>query len=149
MDSVSIKAPARKQHRFLPTDYRITDWQSLQPYYNELVERPLNSINELHQLVLDQDELDCMLGEYARRLNIRITCDTTNKEAQGEYENFLKNINPHLSPYYNQLGQKILSSPFATYLPQDKYAVYLRSVKKNQEIYRPENIPLFVEIGLK
>lgn len=149
MDSVSIKAPARKQRRFLPTDYRITNWQSLQPYYNQLVERPINSTDELHQLLLDQDEVDCMLGEYARRLNISITCDTTNKEAQKEYENFLKNINPHLSPYYNQLGQKILSSPFVTYLPQDQYAVYLRSVKKNQEIYRLENIPLFVEIGLK
>lgn len=149
MEILSIQAPARKQRCFLPADYQVSDWQSLQYYCNQLVERPINSLQELHQLLLDQDELDCMLGEYIRRLNISITCDTTNKKAQDEYENYLKNINPHVSPYYHKMGQKILDSPFVSQLPQGQYAVYLRSVKKSQEIFRAENIPLFMEMSLK
>lgn len=149
MEIISIQAPTRKQRCFLPADYRISDWQSLQFYCNQLLSRPINSLQDLHQLLLDQDELDCMLGEYVRRLNISITCDTTNKKAQDEYENYLKNINPQVSPYYHKMGQKILESPFAPQLPQDQYAVYLRSIKKSQEIFRAENIPLFMEMSLK
>lgn len=140
--------PPRKQRRFLPTDFELSTWQVVQVYCNQLTERPLNSAADIEQLLADHDEIDCLLGEYLRRLNIRITANTTDQLAQEQYEYYVKNISPHILPYYNQLQQKVVASPYMAHLaPQ--YAVLLRSIKKNQAIYRAENIPMLVDMNLK
>jgi oligoendopeptidase F len=51
-------AIAKLPRKFLPAEYKITDWQSLEPYFQELLERPINSSTDLQAWLQDISELD-------------------------------------------------------------------------------------------
>ena len=36
---------------FVPEDFNISDWETLEPYFKELVERPINSGEDLRKMV--------------------------------------------------------------------------------------------------
>jgi len=56
------KAAIQKIPRsFLPADYIVTDWNSLEPYFKELAERPLNNKADLSQWLQDLSELEAVV----------------------------------------------------------------------------------------
>ena len=72
------KAAIQKIPRsFLPADYIVTDWISLEPYFKELTERPLNSKADLSQWLQDLSELEAVVSEDACWRQIKMTCETT------------------------------------------------------------------------
>lgn len=78
---------------------------------------------------------------------IRMTCDTTDKAKEEAYLFFVQEIEPHMAPYSDLLNKKLVAANETFPLPAEKYFVYLRSVKKEIEIFREENIPLFTELS--
>jgi oligoendopeptidase F len=77
-----------------------------------------------------------------------MTCDTTNKELEESFNYFFTQIQPKIQPYADALNKKLINSPFINELETDKYFTYLRSVKKNIELFREENIPLQSELAV-
>jgi oligoendopeptidase F len=71
--------------------------------------------------------------------------DTKNKAAETEYLHFIENISPIIDPFENFLQEKFLSSPFIKELDNDYYAVYIRKTKSEKQIYRKENLDLFIQ----
>ena len=57
-------------------------------------------------------------------------------------------IQPKIQPYADALNKKLVNSPFINELETGKYFTYLRSVKKNIELFREENIPLQAELAV-
>src|SRR6476660_1242471 len=94
--SADIKKLPRK---FLPEDFAITDWQTLEPYFNELLQRPLNTKADLEKWLQDISELEAVIGEDAAWRQIRMTCDTENKELEKAFEFFVMEIQPKIQPY--------------------------------------------------
>ena len=68
--------------RYLPQDFKVTDWETLKPYFDELLERPLRSREELEAWLEDLSETEAVIGEDAAWRQIRMTCDTENKELE-------------------------------------------------------------------
>ena len=66
--------------KFLPEDFKVTDWQNLEPYFKELLDRPINSTQDLQTWLQNISELEAVIGEDAAWRQIRMTCDTENKE---------------------------------------------------------------------
>ncbi|MGN6440013.1 MAG: M3 family oligoendopeptidase [Agriterribacter sp.] len=143
--SADIHKPAR---HFLPKDFQVTTWDKLEPYFKELTERPINSKAELEKWLKDSSELEAVISEDACWRQVRMTCDTENKALTDAFNYFYTDIQPHIQPYADALNKKFVNNPFTKDLDQQKYFTYLRTVKKNIELFREENIPLFSELSV-
>ncbi len=134
--------------KYLPSDLKITDWTSIEPYFKELLERPLPTKAVLEQWLQDVSELEAVVGEDAAWRQIRMTCDTENKSLEEAFTFFVMEIQPKIQPYADQLNRKLVENEFTASLEGEAYQVYLRNVKKNIELFREENIPLQAEIAV-
>lgn len=133
---------------FLPAGFTITTWEALEPYFTQLLDRPLNSMADLEQWLKDSSELEAIISEDACWRQVRMTCDTENKELEEAFNYFYLEIAPRMQPYADQLNRKLLECPFTAQLQGQEYFTYLRSVKKSIELFREENIPLIAELNV-
>lgn len=143
--SADIKKLPRK---FLPEDFVIKDWQSLEPYFKNLDERSLGTVAELEQWLKDASELEAVISEDACWRQIKMTCDTENKQLEEAFNFFMMEIQPMIQPYADKLNKKLLACPHLSSLDQSKYFTYLRNVKKNIELFREDNIHLNAELNV-
>jgi oligoendopeptidase F len=133
---------------FLPADFTITNWQSLEPYFKDLEERKISSKEDLEKWLKDASELEAVVSEDACWRQIRMTCDTESKELENAFNFFMMEIQPKIQPYSDRLNKKLLDCPFIKELDQSTYFTYLRNVKKNIELFREDNIPIQAELNV-
>ena len=145
MYSADIKKLPR---HYMPKDFVVVDWEGLEPYFKELLERELNSVEELEQWLKDQSEVEAVLNEDACWRQIRMTCDTENKALEEAFNFFCLEIQPHIKPYSDKLNRKLVDHPLTAELDKAKFFTYLRSVRKSIELFREENIPLQAELSV-
>lgn len=144
-DNADIK---KLDRRFVPQDFTITDWEHLEPFLRDLLNRDINSRAELEYWMKDSSELEAVISEDACWRQIRMTCDTENKALEEAFTYFVMQIQPHIQPYADKLNKKLIASSFTNELDRDKYFTYLRSIRKNIELFREENIPLQAELSV-
>jgi oligoendopeptidase F len=146
---MQYSADIKKQPRqFLPESFAVTNWEELEPYFKDLVNRPLTSQADLEKWLRDMSELEAVVSEDACWRQIRMTCDTENKSLEEAFVFFVTQIQPKIQPYADLLNRKLVESPFTKELDQQKYFTYLRSVQKSIDLFREENIPLQAELGV-
>ncbi len=146
---MNYSADIRKIERhFLPHDLVITDWNSIEPYFTDLINRNIDSKKNLEQFLRDISELEAVVSEDFSWRQIRMTCDTENKQFEESFNKFVLEIQPKIQPVADQLNKKIIESPSLKELESEKYFTYLRNIRKNIELYRDENVPLLAETGV-
>ncbi|MBX2898142.1 MAG: M3 family oligoendopeptidase [Cyclobacteriaceae bacterium] len=146
MNSISI--PQRPPRKFLPSEFTITTWQALQPYFDNLTERALANENDLAGWLADRSELESVISEDLGWRYIRMTCYTDNDTYSKSYQDFVENIQPQIAPYSDKLNRKLAESPFLQALEtKPGYKILIRNLKKDLELFRDENIPLFTQIN--
>ena len=145
----TITIPTRPIRKFVPEDLVINSWNKIKSLFDNLVEREISSALELEQLMLDQSELSAVLEEDMAWRYIKMNIDTTDKELGEQFSFWIKEISPNTAPYSHKLNLKLVNIPYLKDLDQEKYRIYLRSVKKQIEIFREENIPLFTTMEEK
>ncbi len=133
---------------FLPEDFTVTTWDNLEPYFKNLLERPVNSKADLEKWLHDMSELEAVVSEDACWRQIKMTCDTENKSLEEAFVFFVTEIQPKIQPYADKLNKKLVESPFVAELDKQTYFTYLRSVRKSIELFREENIPLQSELAV-
>ena len=143
--SADIKKTAR---HFIPKDFTLTNWETLEPYFKNLLERTVSSKEEMEKWLKDQSELEALINEDACWRQIKMTCDTENKALEEAFNFFFMEIQPKIQPYSDALNKKLVNHPLAKELDTPKYFTYLRSVKKSIELFREENIPLQAELAV-
>lgn len=146
---MTLNADIQKQKRnFLPQDFMVTTWEALEPYFKALLERKINSKEELEQWLKDMSEVEAAVSEDACWRQIRMTCDTTDKALEEAFTYFCMEIQPKLQPYADKLNRKFVENEFTKQLDQQKYFTYLRNVKKSIDLFREENIPIQAELSV-
>ncbi len=138
---------SRPKRFFVAQDFVVTTWEKLKPFYDILTQDDIASVANLEQWLRKRSELESVVSEDLAWRYIRMTCDTSNKEVEEAYLFFVQEIEPHISPYNDVLNKKLVDANLKWPLPTEKYFVYLRAVKKEIEIFREENIPLFTELS--
>ena len=136
------------EHYFLPKEFTLSDWESLEPYFIQLNERPLNSVSDLEQWMKDMSEVEAFVSEDACLRQVRMTCDTENKSLEESFNFFFMEIQPKIQPYADLLNKKLIDCHFTKDINQQKYFTYLRSVRKSIELFRESNIPLQSEVSV-
>jgi len=138
----------KKKRTYIPQDLE-TNWDNLEPIFQELLKREINSVTELEKWLKDKSELEAALEEDFAWRYIKMTCDTANEELVKSFQYFATEIEPKIAPLNNDLNKKLVSSPFLEKLDQEKFFIYLRGVKKALALFREENIPLQTEIQVE
>jgi oligoendopeptidase F len=142
-------APLKQRKRqYLPADFKVTDWDHLLPYFEELKGRDINNREQLEKWLEDVSELEAVVSEDACWRQINMTCDTTNKSYEEAFTYFCLEIEPKIKPYGFELNKKLLACPFTQELDKNLFFPYLRSVDNAAKLYREENVPLQAEANV-
>ncbi len=134
------------QRNFLPQKLKVTSWEALAPFFSQLMERAIDTKHELEKWLKDRSELEAFCSEDLAWRYVRMTCDTANADLEKAYLFFVTEIEPKISTLNDKLNRKLIESKCINELDHDKYFIYLRSIRKEIEIFREENVPLVAEI---
>src|SRR5690349_12923324 len=137
------------KRNFLPATFSVDNWEVLEPYFKELFERKIHSVQELQQWLKDSSELEAVVSEDACWRQIKMTCDTENKELEQAFTFFMMEIQPKIQPWADKLNRKLVESPYAKELDPSEFFTYLRTVNKNIDLFREENITLQAELSVE
>lgn len=143
------KTLSKAPRKFLPQDFQVDTWDSIKPFYEELLARALEDVKSFRKWCQDRSELESVLSENMAWRYINMTCDTANEEFQQNYQFFVSEIQPQIAPYNNKLNEKALNVSFWKEIEAEGYYIMHRSLQKEFEIYREQNIPLFTEMQTK
>jgi len=138
----------KTERHFLPADFKITTWETLQPYFEDLQKREINNKEQLEAWLKDLSELEAVIGEDASWRQIKMTCDTTDKELEEAFTYFCMEIEPKMKPYFFELNKKLLDCPYTAELDKSIYFPYLRGVDNAIKLYREENISIQAELSV-
>lgn len=134
-----------QKRQYLKENFKF-NWDSIKSYYDELVVREVSSAVELYQWLKDRSELSAALEEEFGWRYIRMNIDTTVAEYQESLSYFIKEINPKIAPFEDQLNRKLDASPFKEEIKEKGIDILLREVRNSIELYREENIPLYTTL---
>jgi oligoendopeptidase F len=143
--SANIKKTSRQ---FVTTDFVLTTWDELKPFFEDLSSRKIDSKTALEKWMLDRSELEAVISEDACWRQIKMTCDTENKSYEEAFTFFCNEIEPNIKPYLDTLNKKLVASAFTNQLDHLTYFTYLRSVKKEIKLFNKKNILLSAELNI-
>lgn len=142
-----MTAPITRQKRkFVSEELDIQEWSDVQPYFDQLLNIEINSVQDLEDWMKKRSELESVIGEDYRWRYVDQSCDTNHAEKEAALNNFIKDIMPHWLQVSNELDQKIAHSKYLHQLDSKQYEIYLRGLKNQLELFRKENVPLSTKI---
>jgi len=152
MSTVAIKPldiDKNPPRHFLPAGFTIDTWANLEPFFEELLQRPINNAQDLQQWFKDNSELGAVISQDVGWRYIKMTTDTANEAYQQAYQDFVTQIQPQISPFSNKLNKKALESPYLKELEGEAYQIMVKLMQKDFELFREENIPLQTQAQTK
>ncbi len=139
-------SPQQTSRQFLPSDFSLSTWESVKPYFDELSEVAIHSATDLRAFCGQRSELESYLSENFAWRYIKMSCDNQNEDLQAHYSQFVNDIMPAASMYEDVWNKKVMDSPYVDELTETGFSIMFRGLKKAIEIFREENIPLFTEL---
>jgi oligoendopeptidase F len=115
-------------------------WEQIEPYYQDLFDRPLDGECVEHWLT-DWTRLGDLIGEAYARLSVATTVDTTDAEAERRFNDFIDHIHPKAQAADQKLKEKLLASG----LEPPGFAVPLRKMHVEAAIFCADNLPLLAQ----
>ena len=137
------------KRNFVAKDLKVSSWEDIKPYLEDLKNRKINSAEELLNWWKNRSELDAFLEEDMAWRYIKMSCNTTDKKLSDSFNFFVSEIEPKVSEYNDFLDKKLISSEFLNNLDSEKYFVPIRALKRDIELFRKENITIFAELQKK
>ena len=114
---------------FIPENFVITNWESLAGYFQALNDRTLSDVTALESWLRDLSELEAVISEDACWRQIKMTCDTENKELEERFNYFMLEIQPYIQVWSDKLNRKLVDCPFTSSLDSKKYFTFLVSLR--------------------
>ncbi|MGH2523885.1 MAG: M3 family oligoendopeptidase, partial [Anaerolineales bacterium] len=111
-------------------------WPQIEPHYRALAERPLTADNVM-QWLADWSRLSEHVNELFSRLNVAITVDTADAEAERRFNAFLDEIYPASQAAEQKLKEKLLASG----LEPPGFEIPLRNMRAEAALFREANLP--------
>lgn len=115
-------------------------WTQIQAFCTELQNYPLTAENVADWLKA-WTRLEQLLDETSTRNYVATTVDTTDEAAEKRYLDYLENVITSWRAAEQRLKEKLL----ATGLQPEGFAIPLRNMRAQAELFREANLPLFNE----
>ncbi len=149
MRATALTVPEPRRQKFLPRNFELTVWGELKPYYDNLIERPIQCVQDLEDWIKDRSELDAVVSESFAWRYIKITVNSGDKDAADLYQYAVQELAPRITSFENQLNKILVDSPYKDDLRQEDYFIYLRGIMNSVDLFREDNIPLATQVQLK
>ena len=131
---------------FVPAELDASDFKQIEPLYQQLLSRPVDTVEQLEKWLADASELISVVDEYGSRKYIDKSCHTDDAEIEKRFMQFVEEVEPLIKPLFFKLQQKFLASPARTQLTGKRYFVLDRKWATDVELYRDENVPIETDI---
>ena len=123
---------------FVAADADLGEWPQIEPHFERLAERPLETIADVRQWLDDWSELDAGIAEAEAERYVAMTCQTDDAEREKRYLAFVEEVTPRCKPWWHRLRTRYTSCSIAADLPRPRYAVLDRSIRNGTErVTRP------------
>lgn len=137
---MEISKPTRQ---FVDQNLVVDSWESIEKYYNDLINREISTKEEFLKWLKDQSELEAILEEDAAWRYIKMTINTKDEELSNAYTFFVTQIQPEIAPLEDQLNRKLDALNYTDELNSDPaFEILFRRIKKALELYREENVEI-------
>ena len=131
-----------QEREYLTPEFSPSDLAAVELIYDELNDRPLPDAESLIKWCHDLSEVSACLSEEGARRFVEHTCHTNDDGVKARYLEWVEKFQPVLKKRSFILDKKLTNCPHVDSLPAEEYAIWLRSVKNSNELFREENIPL-------
>ncbi len=138
----------KRVRNFVHKEFQLNDWNTLEPYFIQLKNREITSKETLVQWLKDYSELQEVISEDVCWKQIRMTCDTENKQYEEAFTFFCMEIEPHIKPYADVLNKKLIQSEYLKQLDASTYALLIKNVENEIHLFNEKNIPLQAELNI-
>jgi oligoendopeptidase F len=129
---------------FITEDFDAAQWENIEPYAHDLLNRELNCSGCLETLIKDCSTLAEHISEAGTLLSIAMTCDTESEAKRQAYLDFIENVQPKLSEFGDAFNRRLANHPAIGDLPP-RYDLMIKCIRTDIETFREENIPLQIE----
>ncbi len=137
----------KNPRKFLSESLVIQAWEDLKPYFDDLLERELDSISAFEKWLEDRSELDAVLEEDLAWRYIRMSIETNNEELASAYTFFVTKIQPELAPLEDALNRKFMDSPFRNNFTDSGHQIYFRGMETQVNLFQEKNVPIEAELN--
>lgn len=138
----------REPRKFISETLNIETFETLSPYYNDLINREIISLESFKKWLKDKSELDAFIEEDAAWRYIKMTIDTTNEANAKDYAFFNSEILPKLAPLDDALNKIQNKNKFKdTLINEEAFRIYFKTNDVLVHLFREENIPLETELN--
>ncbi len=135
------------ERKYLPKELRISSWDDVRPWFEELEGRPLPDMAALERWLADRSELAFVLEEELAWRYIRMNCHTDRKDYAEAFNAFVKEIEPQVETFSDRLDSRLVDHPLADELAaREDYEVMMRVVRNRKQLFREENVPIKAEL---
>jgi oligoendopeptidase F len=134
------------KNQFVPEQLDCADFAALEPLYQALLNRPLDSIESLTAWLEDSSALSALVDEYGSRRYIDKSCHTDDPDIEQAYMHFVEQIEPNIKPFIFQLQKKFLASRARNQLKGRRFEILTKKWSADVEIFREENVPLDTQV---
>jgi len=138
----AVRAAEEFPRHFVSASTQPGNWAEMEPCFQKLLERKLESASELEQWLVDWSELTaCLSEERIRRYN-QMTCHTDDPAREKSYLEYVEQLEPLTKPYIQKLNEKFAACEYRKGLDPRRYKVLDRSIEAELKLFRSDNIPL-------
>ncbi len=131
--------------KFVKAGERLESWELIEPYFNQLRDRPIDTPEKLEHWLGDYSELAAAVSEVGTDRHVKMTCQTDDPARKAAFVDFIENIEPQFKVRCHELDERYAKSPAASRLPRERYFVLDRAVRAGVELFRKDNVPLQTE----
>lgn len=124
-----------------PADFAEATWDDVRPFYQELLDRPLNGAG-LARWLVDWSRLEEVVTEAAALAMIAYTCDTADPAKEAAHLRFSAEILPRLEELEVGLARRLLAAG----ITPPGLEVTVARFRTAAELFREANVPLHAEI---
>ncbi len=127
----------------LPSDPNIileVTWSTLEPYYQDLQARDIVP-GSVQAWLSDWSRLADVCQEQYARLVVAVSSNTADTAAEQRYNAFFDAVYPKIMAAEQELKQKLIRSG----LEPEGYAIPLRNIRAEADLFREENLPVQAE----
>ena len=124
-------------------------WEDVEPTFTQLLNRPIHSVQDLSNWIIERSNLEAQLGETISWAYIKLSADSQSQAANQRYQYVIQEILPKLDPLDQALNKKLVESPYLNQLDARRYEIYLRNTQASVDLFQEENVALNTDVQLK
>lgn len=130
---------------FVSPELTLENWTEFESMVKQLLDREINSEDDLLQWLKDENELLTIYSDERSRANVNLRRDSRNESYRESYDYINKEIVPKMELYSNQIHEKLLKTDAFNNLEIKDFKIFKDSIFSSVKIFNEKNIAIHQE----